>query len=167
MNKTPIVEFPVETMSINDVFPIGIPLPWPDKELPNSMFIWVHGQEFDMVTNPKLAKRYPSGRLPDPRWDFFRYVGTDQEALTKQAQSVQPLGFSGVPLPPHTHIFEFYEAANRDPGSLITGWGRQTGGKKSRTMNSTSAGTPAGDITGTGTETKPQCMLWYCIMRIR
>ena len=162
-----IIEFPVETTNIDEISPIGVPLNWPCDTLPSNNFVWVEGQEFDPVTNPKLAEIYPSGRLPDPRWDFFRYVGTDQEALTKQEQSVQPLGFKGEALPPHSHLFEFYQAAGRDPGGLITGWNAQYGAKRTRGMNASTGGTPTGTITGTGTETKPQCMLWYCIMRTR
>ena len=162
--KKPIVEFPVETTSLNDVFPIGFPIYWPSKTLPNGRFVWVHGQEFDRAANPKLAVLYPSGFLPDPRWDYFRCVGTDQEALTKQEQSVQPLGFKGIEMDPHIHSVTMNGGNNGGGGGFYMSFSRQwTQVAKS---TSVSAGTPAGDITGTGTETKPQTMLWHCIMRI-
>ena len=154
--KSSITDFPVETASINDLVPIGIPQAWPHKSLPSSNFVWVHGQEFDLAANPKLAVLYPSGRLPDPRWDFFRYVGTDQEALTKQEQSVQPLGFVADP---HTHdVVSGTSQHNLDSGKYRAGFASKT--------VATEPAIVTGTITGTGTETKPQCMLWYCIMRV-
>ena len=159
-NKTPIVEFPVETTSIDEISPVGVPFYWPCDTLPSDRFIWVEGQEFDVVACPKLALRYPTGRLPDPRWDFFRCVGRDQTALAKHAQSVQPLGFKSDP---HSHPTNATRYATK-PNS---GWETTYQYNGWFATASVSAAIVTGTITGTGTETKPQCMLWYCIMRIR
>ena len=166
-NKTPIVEFPVETTSFDEMFPVGIPLPWGNANLPSARFVWVEGQEFDLAANPKLAAIYPSGFLPDPRWDFFRYVPRDQTPLHKSPQSVQPLTFLGVPMDPHGHASKYGEG-NTGGGLQCRKYGStQRNYTVSDMVNPISAGTPKGVIGGTGESTKPQSMDWYCIMRVR
>ena len=174
--KKPIVEFPVETACIDELCLIGTPIAWPSKDLPNGRYVWVEGQQFDMVTNPKLAMLFPSGFLPDPRWDFIQYVGKDQEALVKTPQSVQPLTFIGDTLDPHIHQTSVYGVNGKYSGdgysydsSIVMGASPAWGNKVTRTDIAipVSGGISSGTITGTGDVTKPQSMSWYCIMRVR
>lgn len=156
---------------------IGVPIYWPNKELPGPSYAWMLGQTFDKVIYPELAKRYPSGRLPDPRWDFFRIVGTDQQATSRQGQSVQPLSFAGNALPSHQHV-DGYRNNVTDHRGFTYGahhYGTQIGYTPAGINSSpssygsvtspTSPGTPSGSVIGTGNETRPQCMLWHCITR--
>lgn len=46
--------------------PVGVPLPWPTDEAPDSFAI-MKGQAFDVVANPHTAKAYPKGILDDMR----------------------------------------------------------------------------------------------------
>lgn len=144
---------------------VGTPIYWAGSELPSDDYVWVLGQSFDKNVHVELAKIYPTGRLPDPRWDFFRVVGTDQKALERHGQSVQPLTFRGNALPGHSHT---------SSGGYQGGWSTNVNADAKNTNNayrprtdSVSAGTPTGTISGTGSETRPRNMYWYCIMRIK
>lgn len=50
---------------------IGIPLPYPLAEVPAG-YLAFNGQSFSKTLYPELAKKYPSGRLPDLRGEFIR-----------------------------------------------------------------------------------------------
>ena len=159
-----IAELPLETTSIDELIPIGQTLTWYNKTLPSDKYVFNIGQEFDVLEYEKLAKVYPDGVLPDPRYDFIRYVDPSVEAANVHvSQSVQPLTFVGNALPAHNHQWN----AGRGDGS-----GGQTGyygsGRPIRdSVSSTSAGTPSGRITGTGKETAPRHLTAYSIMRIK
>ena len=160
-----ISELPLETIDISELCLLGVPIYYPKNVLPSDRYVWVEGQEFDIVENPLLAELYPTGVLPDPRYDFFKVVGNDGVALVKEEQSVQPLTFIGVA---HTH--QTY-TSGRDNGN--NGYdGNYTGGVKNPISQrvspyNTAATVATGSIGGTGAKTQPQCMSWYCIMRIR
>lgn len=53
-------------LSISDVVPVGVPLPWP-RDIPPARHAIMQGQAFDPVACPQLAIAYPSGVLPDMR----------------------------------------------------------------------------------------------------
>ncbi|WP_396069531.1 phage tail protein [Escherichia coli] len=53
-------------LSISDVVPVGVPLPWP-TDIPPARHAIMQGQAFDPVACPQLAIAYPSGILPDMR----------------------------------------------------------------------------------------------------
>lgn len=53
-------------LSISDVVPVGVPLPWP-TDIPPARHAIMQGQAFDTVACPQLAIAYPSGVLPDMR----------------------------------------------------------------------------------------------------
>ena len=157
-------ELPIESLDINDIVPIGSTIEWYSLILPSDRFVFVIGQEFDKVTYDKLAVFFPSGILPDPRYDFIRYTGIENVAGTKVEQSVQPLTFVGNAMAPHLH-----NGVNTNQGS-IGGVGFMGNGYRqsfSRNTVAASAGTPSGRITGTGKETAPRHMLVYPIMRIK
>lgn len=53
-------------LSISDVVPVGVPLPWP-TDIPPAGHAIMQGQVFDPVAYQRLAIAYPSGVLPDMR----------------------------------------------------------------------------------------------------
>ncbi|MEG9490018.1 tail fiber protein [Mannheimia indoligenes] len=50
---------------------VGIPFPYPLSAVPLGCLAF-NGQTFSKITYPELAKKYPSGRLPDLRGEFIR-----------------------------------------------------------------------------------------------
>ena len=161
-------ELPIEALDINDIVPIGSTIEWYSLILPSDKFVFVIGQEFDKVTYDKLAVFFPSGVLPDPRYDFIRYTGIENVAGTKVEQSVQPLTFVGDALPNHQHTLNTptYWAYGGSGGIAFTS-GSKRGNVSQYIANGISAGTPTGTIGGTGKETAPRHMLVYPIMRIK
>lgn len=69
---------------------VGIPFPYPLSAVPNGCLAF-NGQAFSTSTYPELAKKYPSGRLPDLRgefirgWDNGRGVDSSRNLLSYQA----------------------------------------------------------------------------------
>ncbi|PJG82129.1 phage tail protein [Caviibacterium pharyngocola] len=69
---------------------IGIPFPYPTTAVPAGCLAF-NGQTFNKTTYPELAKKYPSGVLPDLRgefirgWDNGRGIDSERGILTTQA----------------------------------------------------------------------------------
>ena len=61
----------ITTQNISNYIPIGVPLPWPNTQLPAGWFE-CNGSMFNKNQFPKLAAAYPSGILPDLRGVFIR-----------------------------------------------------------------------------------------------
>ena len=61
----------ITTANISNYIPIGVPLPWPNTQLPAGWFE-CNGSMFNKNQFPKLAAAYPSGKLPDLRGEFIR-----------------------------------------------------------------------------------------------
>ncbi|WP_165370660.1 tail fiber protein [Aliivibrio finisterrensis] len=141
---------------------IGAPIYWPLPSCPKG-YLPMIGQAFDKVAYPELALVYPDGFLPDSREDYFRIASEGQEPLTRQEQSVQPLGFVGDDLGDHYHPIQ-YNAAASHGGSRLAGYTNVTS-SYSKSTGAASAGTPTGVITGTDVETRPRSLLWNCITR--
>ncbi|HBL4692660.1 tail fiber protein [Citrobacter sedlakii] len=53
-------------LNLNDVYPIGAPIPWSSDSTPLG-YALMQGQEFDKSAYPLLAIAYPSGVIPDMR----------------------------------------------------------------------------------------------------
>ena len=51
--------------------PVGVPVPWP-LETPPTGWLKCNGAEFSSEMYPKLAKAYPTNKLPDLRGEFIR-----------------------------------------------------------------------------------------------
>ena len=154
-----IGELPLETRPIDDIVPIGSTIEWYSLILPSDCFVFVEGQEFDILEHTILAKFFPKGILPDPRYDFIRYVPKEELSNIKVEQSVQPLTFVGNP---HTHNYTYT--------AIISGVpiGRSQGTfKTSNSTGTTTSATVSGKITGTGKETAPRHLTAYAIMRIK
>ena len=61
----------ITTANISNYIPIGVPLPWPNTQLPAG-WLECNGSTFNKNQFPKLAAAYPSGKLPDLRGEFIR-----------------------------------------------------------------------------------------------
>ena len=61
----------ITTANISNYIPIGVPLPWPNTQLPAG-WLECNGSTFNKNQFPKLAAAYPSGKLPDLRGVFIR-----------------------------------------------------------------------------------------------
>lgn len=76
-----------EVITIDDL--VGIPIPYPKTNVPSG-FLAMNGQRFSTSRYPKLAKLYPTGKLPDLRgefirgWDNGRNVDRGREILSSQ-----------------------------------------------------------------------------------
>ncbi|MBB8928695.1 tail fiber protein [Escherichia coli] len=51
--------------------PVGVPVPWPSTTPPTG-WLKCNGAAFSAVEYPKLAKAYPTNKLPDLRGEFIR-----------------------------------------------------------------------------------------------
>ncbi|EOY5801764.1 phage tail protein, partial [Escherichia coli] len=51
--------------------PVGVPVPWP-LETPPTGWLKCNGAAFSSEMYPKLAKAYPTNKLPDLRGEFIR-----------------------------------------------------------------------------------------------
>lgn len=73
---------------------VGIPFPYPLSAVPPGCLAF-NGQTFSTSLYPELAKKYPTGRLPDLRgefirgWDNGREVDSGRSLLSAQKASVQ------------------------------------------------------------------------------
>lgn len=135
----------------------GMAVAWTSDTIPSG-YIAYHGQSFNKAAFPKLALLYPSGIMPNWQDDFLRTASATRAVGSKQAQSVQPLGFVGDP---HNHGYTY--AYNN---GFTTGGGG--GGRPRHATNTqvTTASSTTGKITGTGTETRPRnvAVHWITLM---
>ncbi|NHQ97068.1 phage tail protein [Escherichia coli] len=73
--------------------PVGVPVPWPSATPPTG-WLKCNGAAFSAVEYPKLAKAYPTNKLPDLRgefirgWDDGRGVDSGRGLLTAQAETM-------------------------------------------------------------------------------
>lgn len=76
--------------TIGDSYPVGSPIPWPSATAPTG-YLLCQGQTFNKTNNPKLARAYPTGVLPDLRgvflrgWDAGRGLDSNRKILSYQA----------------------------------------------------------------------------------
>ena len=84
--------------------PVGVPVPWP-LETPPTGWLKCNGAPFDPEEYPKLAKAYPTNKLPDLRgefirgWDDGRGVDADRTVGSAQASTglrTAALDYNGV-----------------------------------------------------------------------
>ncbi|EED0676293.1 integrase [Escherichia coli] len=73
--------------------PVGVPVPWPSATPPTG-WLKCNGAAFSAEKYPKLAKAYPTNKLPDLRgefirgWDDGRGVDSGRTLLTNQEHAV-------------------------------------------------------------------------------
>ncbi|HBQ4163904.1 TPA: tail fiber protein [Escherichia coli] len=81
--------------------PVGVPVPWPSATPPTG-WLKCNGAAFSAVEYPKLAKAYPTNKLPDLRgefirgWDDGRGVDSGRALLSTQTDEFKS----------HSHYFE-------------------------------------------------------------
>ncbi|EOT8833123.1 TPA: phage tail protein [Escherichia coli] len=81
--------------------PVGVPVPWPSATPPTG-WLKCNGAAFSAVEYPKLAKAYPTNKLPDLRgefirgWDDGRGVDSGRTLLSTQTDEFKS----------HSHYFE-------------------------------------------------------------
>ena len=81
--------------------PVGVPVPWPSATPPTG-WLKCNGAAFSAVEYPKLARVYPTNKLPDLRgefirgWDDGRGVDSGRALLSTQTDEFKS----------HSHYFE-------------------------------------------------------------
>ncbi len=74
--------------------PVGVPVPWPSATPPTG-WLKCNGAAFSAVEYPKLAKAYPTNKLPDLRgefirgWDDGRGIDAGREILSAQGDAIR------------------------------------------------------------------------------
>ncbi|HCJ9834745.1 TPA: tail fiber protein [Escherichia coli] len=58
-------------MGEGSALPVGVPVPWPSA-IPPTGWLKCNGAAFSAVEYPKLARVYPTNKLPDLRGEFIR-----------------------------------------------------------------------------------------------
>ncbi len=96
-------------MGEGSALPVGVPVPWPSAT-PPAGWLKCNGAAFSSEMYPKLAKAYPTNKLPDLRgefirgWDDGRGVDTGRVLLSNQTDAFQT----------HRHKTYFYAGINRN-----------------------------------------------------
>ncbi|WP_460213329.1 phage tail protein [Escherichia coli] len=74
--------------------PVGVPVPWP-SETPPTGWLKCNGAPFSAEEYPKLAKAYPTNKLPDLRgeflrgWDDGRGVDSGRALMSAQGDAIR------------------------------------------------------------------------------
>lgn len=72
------------TETIQNLFPVGAPIPWPSDTIPAGYTI-MQGQSFDKSAYPLLAIAYPSGVIPDMRgWTIKGKPASGRAVLSQE-----------------------------------------------------------------------------------
>ncbi|EAW4991509.1 phage tail protein [Salmonella enterica subsp. enterica serovar Glostrup] len=70
--------------AIQNLFPVGAPIPWPSDTIPAG-YALMQGQTFDKSAYPLLALAYTSGIIPDLRRLVIKGAGNGRSALSYEA----------------------------------------------------------------------------------
>ncbi|EKP6059502.1 tail fiber protein [Salmonella enterica] len=70
--------------AIQNLYPVGAPIPWPSDTIPAG-YALMQGQTFDKSAYPLLAIAYPSGVIPDLRGLVIKGAGNGRSALSYEA----------------------------------------------------------------------------------
>lgn len=73
----------------DNICPIGSPLMWPSNQLPSGQWAFCQGQSFNKAQYPRLAKIYPSGKLPDLRGMVIKGASTSRAPLSYEADQIK------------------------------------------------------------------------------
>lgn len=83
-NKPLFIENLGLTETIQNLFPVGAPIPWPSDNIPAGYTI-MQGQTFDTSAYPLLARAYPSGVIPDMRgWTIKGKPASGRAVLSQE-----------------------------------------------------------------------------------
>ncbi|EJA4677006.1 TPA: tail fiber protein [Escherichia coli] len=97
------VQTALENLGLGEgsALPVGVPVPWPSA-IPPTGWLKCNGAAFSAVEYPKLARVYPTNKLPDLRgefirgWDDGRGVDSGRALLSTQTDEFKS----------HSHYFE-------------------------------------------------------------
>ncbi|HFI8502006.1 TPA: phage tail protein [Escherichia coli] len=118
--------------------PVGVPVPWPSATPPTG-WLKCNGAAFSSEMYPKLAKAYPTNKLPDLRgefirgWDDGRGVDAGRALLSAQSDLFKahhhafPFFIGGAILGGTGAVYDFNGNVGRDTGD--------TGGNETRPRN--------------------------------
>ncbi|EHM9346441.1 tail fiber protein [Salmonella enterica] len=70
--------------TIQNLYPVGAPIPWPSDTIPSG-YALMQGQTFNKDVYPLLAIAYPSGVIPDLRRLVIKGAGNGRSALSYEA----------------------------------------------------------------------------------
>ncbi|MGT6353532.1 phage tail protein [Escherichia coli] len=96
--------------------PVGVPVPWP-LETPPTGWLKCNGAAFSSEMYPKLAKAYPTNKLPDLRgefirgWDDGRGIDAGRTLLSGQSHTIMD----------HAHNMELWTGDGLAAGSAREG----------------------------------------------
>ena len=102
--------------------PVGVPVPWP-LETPPTGWLKCNGAAFSSEKYPKLAKAYPTNKLPDLRgefirgWDDGRGVDAGRAILSAQGDAVRNIygEFKTV----NTENYSIWESVGSFKGAVV------------------------------------------------
>ncbi|EFM5130656.1 tail fiber protein [Escherichia coli] len=102
--------------------PVGVPVPWPSATPPTG-WLKCNGAAFSAEEYPKLAKAYPTNKLPDLRGEFIR--GWDDGRGIDAVRALLSLQNGGVES--HTHQGQLFRVSDyrtkEIPASEVMGRG--------------------------------------------
>ncbi|ELK4079378.1 tail fiber protein [Escherichia coli] len=81
-------------MGEGSALPVGVPVPWP-LETPPTGWLKCNGAAFSSEMYPRLAKAYPTNKLPDLRgefirgWDDGRGIDSGRSILSEQGYATE------------------------------------------------------------------------------
>ncbi|HGG4455226.1 TPA: phage tail protein [Salmonella enterica subsp. enterica serovar Virchow] len=102
--------------------PVGVPVPWP-LETPPTGWLKCNGAAFSSEMYPKLAKAYPTNKLPDLRgefirgWDDGRGVDAGRAILSAQGDAIRNIygEFRTV----NTENYSIWESVGSFKGAVV------------------------------------------------
>ncbi|EKO7567612.1 tail fiber protein [Salmonella enterica] len=96
--------------------PVGVPVPWP-LETPPTGWLKCNGAAFSSEMYPKLAKAYPTNKLPDLRGEFIR--GWDDGRGVDAGRAL--LNWQPHTILDHAHYMELWTGDGLAAGSAREG----------------------------------------------
>ncbi|EGO6539456.1 tail fiber protein [Escherichia coli] len=102
--------------------PVGVPVPWPSTTPPTG-WLKCNGAAFSAVEYPKLAKAYPTNKLPDLRgefirgWDDGRSADAGRTILSAQGDAIRNIygEFKTV----NTENYSIWESVGSFKGAVV------------------------------------------------
>ncbi|EIA9559543.1 TPA: tail fiber protein [Escherichia coli] len=109
-------------MGEGSALPVGVPVPWP-LETPPTGWLKCNGAAFSSEKYPKLAKAYPTNKLPDLRgefirgWDDGRDVDAGRTILSAQGDAIRNIygEFKTV----NTENYSIWESVGSFKGAVV------------------------------------------------
>ncbi|EHG3080394.1 tail fiber protein [Salmonella enterica] len=76
--------------TIQNLYPVGAPIPWPMDQVPDrDRYAFMEGQPFDTRQYPLLAKVYQDGTIPDMRGWMIKGKPWDRDVLSEEWDGIK------------------------------------------------------------------------------